>query len=108
MFVDDSSYACLHLHKRIVLTMSNKTAVKCSDVRYNFAKSICMHLLWDMYKDITMTLPTERERERERWREMRLNFLCIVMKYDQKRCIYVLMHFVDNLVKQLITFSLCR
>ena len=49
--------------------MSNKTAVKCSDVRYNFAKSICMHLLWDMYKDITMTLPTERERERERERD---------------------------------------
>ena len=52
VLVDDSSYACLHLHKRIVLTMSNKTAVKCSDVRYNFAKSICMHLLWDMCKDI--------------------------------------------------------
>ena len=69
VFVDDSSYACLHLHKRIVLTMSNKTAVKCSDVRYNFAKSICMHLLWDMCKDITMTLPTERERERERERD---------------------------------------
>ena len=68
VFVDDSSYACLHLHKRIVLTMSNKTAVKCSDVRYNFAKSICMHLLWDMCKDITMTLPT-RERERERKRD---------------------------------------
>ena len=72
MFVDDSSYACLHLHKRIVLTMSNKTAVKCSDVRYNFAKSICMHLLLDMCKDISKILHTarrKRRRERERKRD---------------------------------------
>ena len=66
VFVDDSSYACLHLHKRIVLTMSNKTAVKCSDVRYNFAKSICMHLLWDMCKDITKISHNDLESERER------------------------------------------
>ena len=69
MLVDDSSYACLHLHKRIVLTMSNKTAVKCSDVRYNFAKSICMHLLLDMCKDISKILHTARRRRRERMRE---------------------------------------
>ena len=64
MLVDDSSYACLHLHKRIVLTMSNKTAVKCTYVRYNFASPFCMHL-WDMCKDIT---------EISRGRDARLNF----------------------------------
>ena len=106
MLVDDSSYACLHLHKRIVLTMSNKTAVKCSDVRYNFAKSICMHLLWDMCKDIAKILHTARGRRREREKEMRLNFLEIVMKSDKEKCIYVLMHIVDILVIVLNTISL--
>ena len=66
VFVDDSSYACLHLHKRIVLTMSNKTAVKCSDVRYNFAKSICMHSLRDMCKDIRKISLNKGERENEK------------------------------------------
>ena len=53
-----------------------------------------------------MPLEGEGERDKKREKEMRLNFLGIVMKSDKEKCIYVLMHIVDILVIVLNTISL--